>query len=154
MPAQGDLALLNDPVAEQLLGSTIPARFAYNWLDGSPRVVPIWFHWNGSEFVLGSPPKAPKLKALRHDPRVALTIDANEFPHSVLLVRGTARVEEYEGITPEYEACARRYFGAQMGDAWVANMRKTLPSMARIVIQPNWASILDFQPRFPSALSA
>ena len=53
---QGSLDLLNDPVAQQLLQSTIPARLAYTWTDGTPRVVPIWFHWNGSEVVLGSPP--------------------------------------------------------------------------------------------------
>jgi hypothetical protein len=41
---QGDIALLNDPVARELLQSTIPARFAYAGLDGAPRVVPIWFH--------------------------------------------------------------------------------------------------------------
>jgi hypothetical protein len=39
MPAkQGDLALLNDPVAQELLHSTIPARLAYVWRDGTPRV--------------------------------------------------------------------------------------------------------------------
>jgi hypothetical protein len=27
---QGSLALLNDPVAQRLLQSTVPARFAYN----------------------------------------------------------------------------------------------------------------------------
>ena len=66
---QGDIGLLNDPVARELLASTIPARLAYNWLDGTPRVVPIWFHWDGKQFVLGSPPRAPKLRALRQNPR-------------------------------------------------------------------------------------
>lgn len=47
--SQGDIALLNDPVAQELLHSTVPARLAYTWLDGTPRVVPIWFHWNGEE---------------------------------------------------------------------------------------------------------
>jgi hypothetical protein len=46
---QGSLALLDDPVAQRLLQSTIPARFAYNRRDGTPRVVPIGFHWNGAE---------------------------------------------------------------------------------------------------------
>lgn len=41
---QGSLALLNDPVAQRLLQSTNPARLAYVWKDGTPRVVPIWFH--------------------------------------------------------------------------------------------------------------
>jgi hypothetical protein len=41
---QGTLAWLDDPVAQTLLHSTIPARLAYVWPDGTPRVVPIWFH--------------------------------------------------------------------------------------------------------------
>jgi hypothetical protein len=61
MIEQGDLALLEDDVARQLLASTVPARLAYVWKDGTPRVVPMWFHWDGSEVVLGSPPGAPKL---------------------------------------------------------------------------------------------
>ena len=46
---------MDDPIAQELLRSTIPARLAYIWLDGTPRVVPIWFHWTGREFVLGTP---------------------------------------------------------------------------------------------------
>ena len=53
---QGDLALLDDPVAQELLHSTNLARLAYVWRDETPRVVPIWFHWDGQEIVLGSPP--------------------------------------------------------------------------------------------------
>src|SRR5205085_7558815 len=78
---QGDLSLLQHPAAKELLQSKIPARLAYVWMDGSPRVIPIWFHWNGSEFVMGTPTKAPKLKALANNPKVSLTIDDNTFPH-------------------------------------------------------------------------
>ena len=113
---QGDLSLLRDPVAEVLLKSAIPARLAYNWLDGTPRVVPIWFHWDGKEIVLGSPPRAPKLKALRRNGKVALTIDdATTAPYKALLLRGTATVEMVPGVVPEYAASARRYFGEAQG---------------------------------------
>jgi Pyridoxamine 5'-phosphate oxidase len=95
---QGDLALLDYPAAQELLASRIPARLAYVWLDGTPRVGPIWFHWNEQEFVMGTAPKALKLKALAKNPKVALTIDDNTFPHKVLLVRGAARLESVEGI--------------------------------------------------------
>ena len=53
MAPQGSLELLNDPVAKALLESANPARLAYTWMDGSPRVVPIWFHWTGDQLVLG-----------------------------------------------------------------------------------------------------
>jgi nitroimidazol reductase NimA-like FMN-containing flavoprotein (pyridoxamine 5'-phosphate oxidase superfamily) len=94
MPSpQGALKLLAEPAAQELLHSTIPARLAYLGHDGAPRVIPIWFHWNGREIILGSPPNAPKVRALSRHPRVALTIDTNTFPHRVLQIRGTARIK-------------------------------------------------------------
>ena len=152
MAHQGSLALLKDPVAEALLGSANPARLAYSWMDGSPRVVPIWFHWNSDQLVLGSPSKAPKLKALAADPRVALTIDDNSWPHKVMLVRGRASIELLDDVSHEYALAATRYFGPEQGPAWVSTLRGK--PMARIAITPEWVGILDFQTRFPSALAS
>ncbi|HLV85795.1 MAG TPA: pyridoxamine 5'-phosphate oxidase family protein [Candidatus Sulfotelmatobacter sp.] len=150
---QGDLSLLQLSAAQELLHSKIPARLAYVWTDGTPRVVPIWFHWNGKEIVMATPPKAPKLKALSKNPKVALTIDDNTFPHKVLLIRGTARLEPVDGIVTEYAMAADRYFGPEQGKAWVNQLRTMVSSMVRITMTPEWAGFLDFQTRFPSALA-
>ncbi|PYX32546.1 MAG: pyridoxamine 5'-phosphate oxidase [Acidobacteria bacterium] len=149
---QGDLGLLQHPAAKDLLASKIPARLAYIATDGTPRVIPIWFHWNGRDFILGTPPKAPKVKALAKNPRISLTIDDNVFPHKVLLVRGTARLESVEGVVPEYALAAERYFGPEQGKAWVAQLEQMISSMVRVTITPDWIGLLDFQTRFPSAL--
>ncbi len=151
---QGSLELLQHPASQELLHSKIPARLAYVWTDGTPRVIPIWFHWNGRDFVMASPPKAPKLKALAKNPKVSFTIDDNTFPHKVLLVRGTARLEPLQGIVPEYAAAAERYFGPEQGQAWVKQLSTLISSMVRITITPEWTALLDFQTRFPSALSS
>jgi len=151
---QGSLELLQHPAAQELLHSKIPARLAYIWTDGTPRVIPVWFHWNGRDFVMASPPKAPKLKALAQNPKVSFTIDDNIFPHKVLLVRGTARLEPVDGVVPEYAACADRYFAPEMAEAWLKQLRTLVSSMVRITITPEWVGLLDFQTRFPSALSA
>ncbi|HLX78410.1 MAG TPA: pyridoxamine 5'-phosphate oxidase family protein [Acidimicrobiales bacterium] len=151
MALQGSIGLLKDPVAETLLTSTIPARLGYIWTDGTPRVVPIWFHWTGEQFVLGSPAKAPKLKALSVNPKVALSIDDHAvWPHKVLLVRGDATVEMQNDVVHEYTLSAARYFGEDQGGAWVNTLRGK--PMARIAITPNWVGVLDFETRFPSAL--
>jgi hypothetical protein len=150
---QGDLILLQDPAAQELLHSKIPARLAYVWPDGTPRVVPIWFHWNGSEIVMASPPKAPKLKALGKNPKVSLTIDDNTFPHKVLLIRGTAHLEPVSGIVPEYAAAAERYFDPELAKNWLGQLRTMVSSMVRITITPEWVGLLDFKSRFPSALA-
>ncbi len=149
---QGDLGLLQHPASKELLQSKIPARLAYVWMDGTPRVIPIWFHWNGREFVMGSPTKAPKVKALTKNPKVALTIDDNTFPNKVLLVRGTARLETVDGVVPEYAMAAERYFSHEQAQAWVSQLCTLIPNMVRITITPEWVGLLDFQTRFPSAL--
>jgi hypothetical protein len=147
---QGSPELLNDPVAAALLESVNPAELAYNWTDGSPRVVPVWFHRAGDQIVVGSPAKAPKLKALAADPRVALSIDDNQWPHKVLLIRGLATVEMLDDVVPEYALASVRYFGQEQGSAWVGTLRGK--PMGRIAITPSWVGILDFQTRFPSAM--
>lgn len=151
---QGDVALLNDPIAQELLRSTIPARLAYVWHDGTPRVIPIWFHWNGAELVMGTPLKAPKLKVLQDNSKVALTIDTDSWPHRVLQLRGTARVETVDGVVPEYATAAQRYFGEEQGRVWVEQVKGMFPQMARISVRPEWVSLLDFETRFPSAIEA
>ena len=153
MAAQGDLELLNDPIAQELLRSTIPARLAYTWPDGTPRVVPIWFHWTGEEVVMVSPHDAPKVRVLQANPSVALTIDSETWPHKVLLLRGSAQVELVDGIPAEYGAAARRYFGEEQGSAWTEQVSQMLPRTARIAVRPAWVGILDFQTRFPEALA-
>jgi hypothetical protein len=149
---QGSLALLDDPVAQQLLQSTAPARFAYTWRDRTPRVVPIWFHWNGKEIVLGTPPDAPKMRVLRDGAKVALTIDGDSMPYKSLLLRGAIRLDTVDGLAPEYADAAVRYLGEEGGKAWLAQAAALTPHMARIFIQPEWVAVLDFETRFPSAV--
>jgi hypothetical protein len=84
---------------------------------------------------------------------VALTIDDTSFPHKVLLIRGTAHISTVKGVSPEYAASAQRYFGAEQGRAWVAQMNRMITEMVRIVITPEWVGLLDFQTRLPSSIS-
>lgn len=149
---QGGLELLNDPVAQEMLQAPFPMRLAYVWTDGSPRVVPIGFHWDGTDIVIGSPPDAPKLKVLQVNPKVALTIDSNQMPYHVLMIRGTANLTTHEGIIPEYEAYCHRYMGKEGGDAWLQQVSQLIDTMVRISIRPAWVGILDFDTRFPSAV--
>ena len=151
---QDPLALLSTPVAQTLLQSTIPARLAYTGRDGTPRVLPIWFHWTGEVFVLGTRLDSGKVKALSTSPTVALTIDTDSFPYKALQVRGSIEIETREGIVPEYELCAKRYLGEQRGQAWIAQLRQALPPMARMVVRPAWVGVLDVAQLYPQVIAA
>ena len=149
---QGDPALLSDPVAQELLHSRYPAHLAYNWTDGTPRVVPIWFHWTGEAVVMVSPAHSPKMKALTDGSPATITIDSYDFPYKVLYLRGPVAVEDVDGVAPEYEAAAGRYFGEEQGAAWVRQLPPGLRTR-RISLRPEWVAVVDFQTRFPSALA-
>jgi hypothetical protein len=149
---QGDLSLLESDIAKRLLSSTVPARLAYTWTDGTPRVVPIWFHWTGEELVMATFAPSPKIRALRANPEVALTIDTEGFPPDALLVRGRASVTEVVGAVPEYRLSARRYLGEAVATPYMAEVDQSGATMARIAVRPTWVGTLDFRSRFPSAL--
>ncbi|HXL91920.1 MAG TPA: pyridoxamine 5'-phosphate oxidase family protein [Streptosporangiaceae bacterium] len=157
---QGDLRLLETDLAQQLLHSAIPARVAFVWTDGTPRVIPTWFHWTGEEIVMatyiagsdiGIRHPAARLAALRANPRIALTIDTDTFPPQTLTIRGTARITEVEGLAPEYAAAARRYLGEEAAGSMLASVDQPGTAQARIAVRPDWVGVLDFVTRRPSA---
>ena len=156
---QGDLRLLDTAVARRLLASTVPARVAYNALDGTPRVTPTWFQWTGAEFVMPTFISAPhvrhpagRLRSLRANPDVAITIDTESFPPEILLVRGRAEITEVDGVDPDYASAARRYLGEQAAEEYLHQITHPDTRMARIAVQPRWVGVLDFQSRLPSPL--
>lgn len=147
------IQVLHDPLAQELLHSSIPARLAYTGTDGFPRVVPVGFYWNGARLVVGTASVAPKVRALAANPKVALTIDTNTQPPHVLLIRGTASIEVVDGVPPGYLEGAKKLVDAQHWEAFEAQVRAMYEQMARITIAPGWAKLLDFETRIPDILS-
>jgi nitroimidazol reductase NimA-like FMN-containing flavoprotein (pyridoxamine 5'-phosphate oxidase superfamily) len=144
--------VMNDPLAQELLHSAIPVRMAYIGTDGLPRAIPIGFLWKDERIVVCTSSNAYKVKALSANPKVALTIDT-EAPYRALLVRGTASVEIVDGVPPEYlEASRKAMNDEQQAQAFEAEVRSLYEQMARISIAPEWAKVLDFQTRLPSAV--
>ena len=156
---QGDLRLLETEIARRLLASTIPARVAFIWPDGTPRIMSTWFHWTGDELVMPTFVAAPhvrhpaaRIQALRTNPQVAITIDTEKFPPEVLLLRGSASIDESDGVVPEYAAAAHRYLGEDAARTYLEQIDQPGTRMARIAVRPTWVGVLDFEARLPSAL--
>jgi hypothetical protein len=146
---QGDARLLDSLVAQRLLASNELARLAYVAADGTPRVLPMLFHWSGAELVMATFAGAHKIAALRARPDVAVTIDVAGPPPEVLLIRGRVSVTDVDGIVPEYALAQYRYYGPEQGAASIAEVDRPGTRMARIALRPTWAGVLDFQTRFP-----
>jgi hypothetical protein len=147
--AQGDLRLLDTPLAQRLLRAAVPARLAYIALDGAPRVIPINSHWSGDRLVMGAFAGTHKLGALAAHPDVAITIDTSDAGAEVLLLRGAAELTAVRGLLPEYALAQRRVMGEDSSEEYLAAIDTPDLEMVRISVRPTWVGLLDFQTRLP-----
>jgi PPOX class probable F420-dependent enzyme len=63
-------------------------KLATSSRSGTPHVAPIWFVVEGDDLVFTTGNHTVKGRHLRANPRAALTVDVEEYPHSFVVVRG------------------------------------------------------------------
>jgi PPOX class probable F420-dependent enzyme len=82
--------------------------------DGSPQVTIVWAGLDGDEIVIGHLPEHRKIRNIRNDSRVALSIETGERNaaglNEYLVIYGTARVTE-GGAAELLQELARTYLG-------------------------------------------
>ncbi len=103
-----------DPAARELLESDSIAHLVTLNSDGSPQVSCIWVGLDGDEIVSGHLRMQQKLRNVRRDPRVALSVPGTVVQppglKQYLVVHGRARI--VEGGAPELlQRLARVYLG-------------------------------------------
>ena len=139
-----------DPLTRDLIDRAPLMRLAYSALDGSPRVVPTgYLNPHGATLLAYTIPTAPKVPALRADPRVAVTIDVGGMPPRCLLVRGTCKVTIVDGIPDGYLEASRRTMDATTFEDWAAGVRQLYDAMAVLTVTPTWAKLFDFERTLP-----
>lgn len=81
--------------------------------DGSPQVTIVWVGLDGGEIVIGKLMEDQKVRNIRRDPRVSLSIEADGEQmgmQNYLVVEGTATLTE-GGAPALLGALAQRYIG-------------------------------------------
>jgi PPOX class probable F420-dependent enzyme len=100
--------------ARELLESDAVAHVVTIDEDGGPQVTLAWVRIEGDEIVLATMPEQRKLRNLRRDPRIALSVPStttNEWGLlEYLVVYGTARVTE-GGAAELLQRLAHTYLG-------------------------------------------
>lgn len=76
--------------------------------DGTPQPSPVWFLWDGQQVLMYSMPRAPKLRHIQANPRVALNFDSDEGGDVVILT-GDARIVESEPAAHQTPAYLEKY---------------------------------------------
>jgi len=102
------------PSARTLLQSEAVAHVVTLNEDGSPQVTAAWVGLDGDEIVLATLPDQRKLRNIRRDPRVAISVESTDVNawglREYLVVYGTARVTE-GGAAELLQDLAHTYLG-------------------------------------------
>ncbi len=81
--------------------------------DGSPHVTIVWVGLDGNDIVVGKLFVDQKVRNIRRDPRVSVSLEAEGHQHGMqhyLVVEGTARIDE-GGAAALLHRLAQRYIG-------------------------------------------
>jgi PPOX class probable F420-dependent enzyme len=60
--------------------------------DGAPHLVPVWYVWDGSAFLVFSKPDAVKVRHIEAEPRVAIALGEPDDDFDVQLVKARAEL--------------------------------------------------------------
>ncbi len=77
-------------------------------IDGTPQVSPIWFLWDGEEFLIYSL-DSPRVRNIGASARVSLNLDGNGRGGDIIIVEGTARTDHMAPSAAENPAYLAKY---------------------------------------------
>ncbi|MGO4616278.1 TIGR03667 family PPOX class F420-dependent oxidoreductase [Nocardia sp. 2YAB30] len=76
---------------------------------GTPQPNPVWFQWRDGEFLIFSQPGKPKVRNILRNPQVALNLNSTTTGGDVVVLTGTARIDEQRPTADELASYTRKY---------------------------------------------
>ena len=130
MPFQFDMS---DPDQAHTAGRLRSATIL--WLasvrsNGQPHLVPVWFLWEGETILIFSKPENQKVRNIRQNPAVTVSLDETDEGDDVIVLEGAAELDGDPGVTTALPAYAAKYGGQ------IADLGWTPETMAREYSQP------------------
>lgn len=106
------------PDVEEFLREPHVAALATVRPDGRPHVTPVWYEFDGRDFVISTFRETQKYRNVERKGFAALSIHADEVPYRHVVVEGTARPgSPIDNVWRE--RVASRYLGEAGGKAYV-----------------------------------
>src|SRR5690606_31359226 len=87
------------------------AVLAYVRGDGRPNQVPVWYSYRDGTLSFSFETTSAKVRALRKDPRVTVTVQDERPPYRAVIIDGEVEMAGLGADAAENMALAVRYFG-------------------------------------------
>jgi PPOX class probable F420-dependent enzyme len=99
------------PEIDAFLARPNPAVVATVRADGSPHSVATWYDWEDGRVLLNMDESRARLRFMRSDPRVSLTVlDGDDWYRHVSLIGRVVFLEDDVGLV-DIDRLAQRYYG-------------------------------------------
>lgn len=116
------------PEDRELINSRNRAHLATVNPDGSPQVSPVWVDVAGDVIRVNTAKGRVKVRNVTKDPRVALSVTADDDPLRRVLVQGDVVNITEEGAVDHIHELARRYDGSD-------GYQGLTPDMVRLILE-------------------
>ena len=94
-----------------LLRSASTCYLATTMPDGSPQVTQVWVGTDGEDVLINTVEGHQKLRNVRRDPRVALTVADPARPSDYVQIRGEVREITTDGAREQIDELSQKYLG-------------------------------------------
>ncbi|MFF7376843.1 PPOX class F420-dependent oxidoreductase [Streptomyces massasporeus] len=127
------------PEADELLGRPNPCVMATLRSDGTPVSAATWYAWQDGRVLINLDEGRVRLKHLRRDPRVTLTVLAADdwYTHVTLIGRVTEMYDDED--LADIDLLARRYIGKPYPD----RDRRRVSAWIEVDRWHGWGSLKD-----------
>ncbi len=133
---------MTQPQIDEFLERPLIAHVTSLRADGSPHTVPVWYQYADGRFYLFTPSRSVKVRNLRRDPRLTISIASEDEPYRYVVADGTAELSD-ERPLDRGGAIASRYRGAG-GLAYVQDVDSEYDGVTIVSLTPTrmrtWAS--------------
>ncbi|MGR3935963.1 MULTISPECIES: PPOX class F420-dependent oxidoreductase [Streptomyces] len=127
------------PEAVALLRGPNPAVMATVRSDGTPVSTPTWYAWEDGRVLVNLDDGRVRLKHLRRDPRVTLTVlDKDDWYTHVTLIGRVVEMREDEGLA-DIDRIAHHYIGGPYPD----RVRARTSAWIEVERWHGWGSMKD-----------
>ncbi len=99
------------PLARELLEGKNFAHVATLMKDGSPQVTVVWIDVEGDRILINTADHRAKVRNLRRDPRVAISITDQDQPERASFIRGRVTEITAEGADDHSAKMGHKYYG-------------------------------------------
>ncbi|MGY3200380.1 PPOX class F420-dependent oxidoreductase [Streptomyces sp. TE5632] len=125
--------------AEDLLRRPNPCVMATLRSDGTPVSTPTWYVWEGGRALISLDEGRVRLKHLRRDPRVTLTVlDEDNWYTHVTLIGRVVELKDDEGLA-DIDRLSRHY----TGNAYPNRVRARVSAWIEVDRWHGWGAMKD-----------